>query len=103
MGNQGEVPTRVFPGSSDSKVSTYSAGDLGSIPGSGRSPGEGNGKPFSRKWPGESHGWSSLVDYSPWGHKESDMTEQPHFHFPLLVIFCISKMYSFIILYNKHV
>ena len=30
-------------GSSDSKVSAYNAGDLGSIPGSGSSPGEGNG------------------------------------------------------------
>ena len=35
-----------FPGSSDSKVSAYNAGDLGSIPGSGRSPGEGNANPF---------------------------------------------------------
>ena len=26
--------------------------------------------------PGESHGQRSLVSYSPWGHKESDMTEQ---------------------------
>ena len=32
-----------FPGGSDGKVSVYNAGDLGSIPGSGRSPGEGNG------------------------------------------------------------
>ena len=32
-----------FPGSSDSKVSACNAGDQGSIPGSGRSPGEGNG------------------------------------------------------------
>ena len=32
-----------FPGGSDSKVSVYNAGDLGSIPGSGRSPGKGNG------------------------------------------------------------
>ena len=37
---------------------------------------------WRRKWqptpvflPGESHGWRSLVGYSPWGHKESDMTE----------------------------
>ena len=37
--------------------------------------------PWRRKWqptpvslPGKSHGWS-LVGYSPWGHKESDMTE----------------------------
>ena len=35
-----------FPGGSDNKVSAYNAGDLGSIPGLGRSPGEGNGNPF---------------------------------------------------------
>ena len=35
-----------FPGGSDGKASAYSAGDLGSIPGSGRSPGEGNGDPL---------------------------------------------------------
>ena len=34
-----------FPGGSDGKVSAYSTGDPGSIPGSGRSPGEGNGNP----------------------------------------------------------
>ena len=39
--------------------------------------------PWRREWlttlvflPGESHGQRSLVGYSPWGHKESDMTEQ---------------------------
>ena len=35
-----------FPGGSDGKASAYSAGDLGLIPGSGRSPGEGNGNPL---------------------------------------------------------
>ena len=35
-----------FPGGSDGKASVYNAGDLGSIPGSGRSPGEGNGNPL---------------------------------------------------------
>ena len=35
-----------FPGGSDSKASAYNAGDLGSIPGSGRCPGEGNGNPL---------------------------------------------------------
>ena len=35
-----------FPGSLDGKVSAYNVGDLGSIPGSGRSPGEGNGNPL---------------------------------------------------------
>ena len=35
-----------FPGGSDGKVSACNAGDLGLIPGSGRSPGEGNGNPL---------------------------------------------------------
>ena len=35
-----------FPGGSESKASAYNAGDLGSIPVSGRSQGEGNGSPF---------------------------------------------------------
>ena len=35
-----------FPGGSDGKASVYNAGDPGSIPGSGRSPGKGNGNPF---------------------------------------------------------
>ena len=35
-----------FPGGSDGKASAYDAGDPGSIPGSGRSPREGNGKPL---------------------------------------------------------
>ena len=35
-----------FPGDSDSKASAYNVGDLGSILGSGRSPGEGNGNPL---------------------------------------------------------
>ena len=37
---------RDFPGASDGKASAYNAGDLGSILGSGRSPGEGNGNPL---------------------------------------------------------
>ena len=60
--------TRVS-GGSDGKESVCSAGDLGLIPGLGRSPGEGNGLP------GESHGQRSLAGYSPRGCKESDMTE----------------------------
>ena len=35
-----------FPGGSDGKASAYNAGDLGSIPGSVRSPGKGNGNPL---------------------------------------------------------
>ena len=40
------VEVKDFPGGSDGKASAYNAGDLGLIPGSGRSPGEGNGNPF---------------------------------------------------------
>ena len=39
-------PPECFPGGSDSKPSPYNAGDPGSIPGAGRSPGEGNGNPL---------------------------------------------------------
>ena len=35
-----------FPGGSDGKASAYNVGNLGSIPGSGRYPGEGNGNPL---------------------------------------------------------
>ena len=48
--NRTEISTQVFfddfPGDSEGKVSVYNAGDLGSIPGSGRSPGAGNGNPL---------------------------------------------------------
>ena len=54
-----------FPGSSVGKESTCSPGDPGSIPGSGRSPGEGNGKPLQCSC----HGQRSLAGYSPWGCK----------------------------------
>ena len=45
------------------------AGDVGSIPGSGRSPGEGNGYPLQHSCLG-----NSMADYSPRDHKELDMT-----------------------------
>ena len=74
-----------FPGGSDGKVSAYNAGDPGSIPGSERSPGEGNGNPLQYSFlPGQSHGRKSLVGYSPWGRKESDTTEQLHFLIQLI-------------------
>ena len=72
------VSTPDFPGGSDSKASAYNAGDPGSIPELGRYPGEGNATPLQYSLPGKSHGWRSLVGYSPWGRKESDRTEQLH-------------------------
>ena len=65
-----------LPGGSDGKESAFSVGDLGLIPGLGRSPGEGHGSPLQYSCLNNPHGQRSLVGYSPWGHKESDMTEQ---------------------------
>ena len=94
-----------FPGGSDGKERACNIGDPGSILGSGRSPGERNGyslqysclensiknnecsnmdgprdyhtKSVSQTvfLPGELHGQRSRVGYSPWSHKESDMTK----------------------------
>ena len=97
----------VFTGSSAGKEFTYNAGDPGSIPGLGRSPGEGIGYALQYSWASlvaqlvknppvmrdtwvRSLGWedpqekgkathSSILAWripSPWGHKESDTTEQ---------------------------
>ena len=70
-----------FPGGSDGKASAYNEGDPGSSPGSGRSPGEGNGNLLQYSCLEKSYGQRSLVSYSPWGHKELDTTEQLHFLF----------------------
>ena len=64
-----------FHGGSDGKESACSAGDSGSIPGLGRSPGEGNGNPLQYPC------LENLMDRGAWwkilwGHKESDTTEQ---------------------------
>ena len=63
--------------SSDSKESACNVGDLGSIPGSRRSSGEGNGySPTPVFLLGIFHGQRSLAGYSSWDCKESDTTEQ---------------------------
>ena len=64
----------LFPGGSDGKASARNAGDPGSIPGLGRSPGEGNGNPLQYSCLENSMDGGAM-DYHPWGHKESDMTE----------------------------
>ena len=53
-----------FPGFLDGKASAYNAGDLDSIPGSGRSPGEGNGNPLQYpclKNPMDRGAWKAAV------------------------------------------
>ena len=64
------APPRGFPGGSNGKESACDAGDVGLIPGVGRSPGEGHGNPLQYS------GLENPRDYSPWGRKESDTTEQ---------------------------
>jgi len=63
---------RSFPGGSESACS---AGDLGLILWLGRSPGKEKWLPTSVFLPGKFHRQRSLMGYSPWGHKESDMTD----------------------------
>ena len=58
------METEIFPGGSDSKESACSVGDPGSIPGFGRSPGEGNGNPPQRsdlENPIDGRTWQAIV------------------------------------------
>ena len=57
-----------------STISACQVGDVGLIPGSGRSPGEGHGNPRQVFLPGKSYELRSLAGCSPWGCRESDMT-----------------------------
>ena len=64
-----------FPGGSDGKEFTCNVGHLGSIPGSGRSPGGGRGNPLQCSCLENPHAQRSLVGYSPGGHRGLEMTE----------------------------
>ena len=64
-----------FLGSSDGKASTYNVGDLGSIPELERSPRGGHDNQLQYACLENPHGQKFLPGCSPWGHKESDMTE----------------------------
>ena len=72
------LPTPVFmgfPGGSDGKESACNARNLGSVPGLGRYPGRRHDNPLQYSFLENPHGQKNLASYSPWGHKESDMTE----------------------------
>ena len=69
-----------FLGGSDGKEPTCNAGEPSSILGLGRPLGEGNGNPLQCSCLENLHGQRNLAGYGPWGHKESDTTEQ-YFHF----------------------
>ena len=63
-----------FPGGSDSKVSACNEGDLGLIPGLGRSPGEGKGYPL------QDSGLGNSMDFTVQGVAKSE-TQLSNFHF----------------------
>ena len=72
-----QVPGKCqYSGGSAGKKSTCNMGDLGSIPRVGRSPGGEHGNPLQYSCLENPHGQRSLAGYSPWGHKELDMTER---------------------------
>ena len=63
-----------FPDGSVVKNPPTSAGDMGLITGSGRSPGEGNGNPLQYSCLGNLMDREGSQDYSPWGRKASSTT-----------------------------
>ena len=74
-----------FPGGSDSKESACNAGDPGSIPGVGRSPGEGNGKPLeysSLENPMDSGAWWATIRAVT---KSRTRLSKEHFHFHFMI------------------
>ena len=74
----------MAPDGSDGKELTCNAraaGEAGSIPGSGRSPGEGNGNPLQCSCLGNSMDGAAWQATVHGGHKESDTIEGLHFHF----------------------
>ena len=64
-----------FSGNSDDNETACNTGDLGSIPGSGRSPGEGNGNPLQYSCL-ENSKTEEPGRLGSWGPKELDTTEQ---------------------------
>ena len=69
------MPFKGLPGGSGGKESTCNVGEAGLVPRLGRAPEEGHGNPLKYSCLENPHGQRSLVDCSPWGHKESDTTE----------------------------
>ena len=81
---KGQVPTPVFlgfPGGSAGKESACNVGELGSIPGLGRSPGKGKGYPLQYS------GLENSMDYTVRGVAKSQ-TQLTHFHFHFTFFFC---------------
>ena len=71
---------RKLPWWLSGKESACSAGDQGLIPGLGKIPCRRKWQPTPVFLPGKFHGQRSLVGYSPWGNKESDMAKHTGTH-----------------------
>ena len=69
-----------FPGGSDGKSICLQCGRPGFSPWVRKIPCRRKWQPTPVFLPGKSHGWRSLVGYSPWGPKESDRTERLHYY-----------------------
>ena len=75
-------PPLGFPGSSEVKALCLQCGRPGFNPWVRKIPWKWKWHPTPVFLPGESHGWRSLVGYSPRARKESDTAERLHFQFP---------------------
>ena len=86
-----------FPGDSDGKASACNAGDKGSIPGLGRSPGEGNGNPLQYScwkipWTGEPgrlqsiglQSWTQLSNFTSYFYRGWDLEKEKTTHYSIL-------------------
>ena len=78
--------TYFLLGVPDGTESACSVGDLGLIPGSGRSLGEGNGYPLQYSCQDNSMDRGTCQAIVPWGHKELDTTEELNFRFMFLLV-----------------
>ena len=90
-----------FPGGSDGKASeTCNAG--GFNPWVGKIPWRRKLQPTPVILPGKFHGLRSLVGYSPWGHKESETTEQLHSHSQYTYLLLQSVWISYAVLSSQN-
>ena len=82
-----------FPGGLDGKASAYNVGRPRFNPWVQTISWRRKWQPTPVFLPAKSHGRRNLVEYSPWGRKESDMTERLHFLFFSFFLFSLSVLY----------
>ena len=90
------MPFGDFPGGSDGKESACNAGDLGLIPGYGRSPGGGHGNPLQYSYLENPYGQRNLVGYSPCGLQRvrydwATKHTQTHHSWKIINVYQVSK------------